>query len=60
MIADQNLSQIVQPDILADPTMIADFKSPRKLHADAGLDRYAGTYAGAEQSQNDDTQARAP
>jgi len=57
MIAAQNLSQIVQPDILPDPTMIADFKSPGKLDADAGFDRYAATYAGAEQLQDNDAQA---
>src|SRR6266478_8401164 len=49
MIADADFGKVVEPDMFADPAMIADFQPPRKLHHDAGLDRDVAADARAEQ-----------
>ncbi len=36
--SDLHFGQIVDPDILADPAVIADGESPRKFHPHARLD----------------------
>jgi hypothetical protein len=37
MPADTDVSDIVEPDLLADPTVVANFQPPGELHDDSGL-----------------------
>jgi hypothetical protein len=51
MIANLNLSQIVYPDVLTDPRVIANSQAPRELNPHTGLDGHPPADLGAKSSQ---------
>jgi hypothetical protein len=51
MIANLNLSQIVYPDVLTDPRVIANSQAPRELDTDAGLNGHLPADPGAKSPQ---------
>ena len=53
MTSDGYVDEVVDPDVFADPRMVADGKSPGVLDVDARFDDHALTDGGTENSQND-------
>jgi hypothetical protein len=51
MRTDSDLCQVIDPDILPYPRIIANYEAPRELHADMRLDCHAATDLGSEESE---------
>ena len=49
--SNQDVAEIVDPNILADPAMVADRKSPRILNPHVRLDHDAGAHASAKHAE---------